>query len=56
MYSYMFYGYVAYKVYEYVDIIGRSVTTAVGIYRWISPSKKVYINNESYTDWILVSD
>ena len=55
MYDYAFYGYMAFKAYEYSGIIeyalsvGRSVRR---VYNWLAPEKPL----DPYTGWVLLDE
>ena len=61
MYNYMFYGYIAYKAYEYVNVVESAISvgkTVKTVYNWITSTNEKF-NFEEYKkdlDWVLISD
>jgi len=59
MYSYVFYGYLVYKAYEYVGIVESVISVGNGVvtvFRWISPPVKKEDDDYQDLDWILISE
>jgi hypothetical protein len=58
MYSYLFYGYLAYRVYGYISIVESVISvgsSVINVYRFLSPLKNQETNTE-YLDWVLISE
>jgi hypothetical protein len=55
MYHYAFYGYLAYKAYEYSSIIHYALLIVKRVYRWVQPVEKEPDNSE-YLDLFLIID
>ena len=56
MYHYAFYGYSAYKVYEYSNLLDYALSVGRGVkyvYCWVRPAPKD-IDNGEYLDWVLI--
>ena len=54
MYHYLYYSYLAYKLYEYSGIIEYTGKSVITVYGWIYPPEQ--IEEDSYLDWILLED
>jgi hypothetical protein len=58
MYHYAFYGYLAYKVYEYSNLLDYALSVGRGVkyvYCWAQPAPKE-IEHGEYLDWVLITE
>ena len=59
MYSYVLYGYMAYRLYEYYSILEYAFYLGRGtmrMYRWAYPSTPVKKSIGDYSDWVILRD
>lgn len=64
MYHYALYGYLAYKAYEYSNVLEYAFSIGKGIYhayRWVRPTEKETedsspAEDSPYLDWVLVTE
>lgn len=57
MYSYLYYGYLGYSVYQNVQVVSYVLYTgklAVDTLRWLTPRKKHITELNPISDWILI--